>query len=75
MGLAISGVATLVNFGVARVLSRAGRRYESIALEADAQHLMSDVWTSLGVIVGVGAAAAPDGTGSTPSWRSSSRSA
>lgn len=58
VGLAISGVATLVNFGVARVLSRAGRRYESIALEADAQHLMSNVWTSLGVIVGVGASAA-----------------
>jgi cation diffusion facilitator family transporter len=57
VGLAITAAAALVNLGVARVLFRAGRRHESIALEADAQHLMSDVWTSLGVIVGVGAAA------------------
>ena len=46
-----------MNLAVARVLFRAGRRFESIALEADAHHLMSDVWTSVGVIVGVGAAA------------------
>lgn len=57
LGLAISAAATIVNFGVARVLFQAGRRYESIALEADAHHLMSDVWTSVGVILGVGAAA------------------
>lgn len=57
LGLAITGVASLINFGVARVLFQAGRRYESITLEADAQHLMADVWTSLGVIAGVGAAA------------------
>jgi cation diffusion facilitator family transporter len=57
LGLATTGIASLVNLGVARVLLRAGRRYESISLEADAQHLMADVWTSLGVIVGVGAAA------------------
>jgi cation diffusion facilitator family transporter len=57
LGLAIIGLASLVNLGVARVLLRAGRRHESITLEADAQHLMTDVWTSLGVIVGVGAAA------------------
>jgi cation diffusion facilitator family transporter len=58
LGLAIIGIATVVNLGVAQVLQRAGRRYESITLEADAQHLMTDVWTSLGIIVGVGAAAA-----------------
>jgi cation diffusion facilitator family transporter len=57
LGLGITGVATLLNLGVARVLLRAGRRYESITLEADAHHLMADVWTSLGVIVGVAAAA------------------
>ena len=57
LGLAITAVATIVNFGTARVLFQAGRRYESIALEADAHHLMSDVWTSIGVIVGVGATA------------------
>ena len=57
-GLAVSLVAALVNLGVARVLLDAGRRYHSIALEADARHLMTDVWTSAGVIVGVGAVAA-----------------
>jgi cation diffusion facilitator family transporter len=35
------------------VLARAGRHYRSIALEADAKHLMTDVWTSAGVVVGV----------------------
>jgi cation diffusion facilitator family transporter len=57
LGLAISTVASLVNLAVARLLFRAGRRYDSIALEADAHHLMTDVWTSAGVIGGVGAAA------------------
>ena len=49
--------ASVVNLVVAQVLFRAGRRYRSITLEADAHHLMSDVWTSAGVFVGVGAAA------------------
>jgi cation diffusion facilitator family transporter len=57
IGIAINAVATLVNLGVARLLFQASRRFESIALEADAQHLMTDVWTSIGVIGGVGAAA------------------
>ena len=57
LGLAIIGIASLINLGVARVLLRAGQRHDSITLEADAQHLLTDVWTSLGVIVGVGAAA------------------
>lgn len=57
VGLAISGVASAINYAVARVLSRAGRRHGSITLEADARHLMTDVWTSVGVIGGVGAAA------------------
>ena len=43
-----------MNFAVARVLLAAGRKYRSIALEADARHLMTDVWTSGGVLVGVG---------------------
>jgi cation diffusion facilitator family transporter len=58
LGLAVNGLAAAVNFGVARVLRRVGKRHESITLEADAQHLMADVWTSLGVIAGVGAAVA-----------------
>jgi cation diffusion facilitator family transporter len=52
-GLAVSALASLINFGVARVLLRAGRMNRSIALEADARHLMTDVWTSIGVIGGV----------------------
>ena len=58
LGIAISAVASVVNLGVATMLLRAGRRYRSIALEADAHHLMTDVWTSVGVMVGVGAVAA-----------------
>lgn len=54
-GLAVSVLAAVVNYAVARQLFEAGRRYHSIALEADAQHLMTDVWTSAGVIVGVAA--------------------
>jgi cation diffusion facilitator family transporter len=53
IGLAVSVAASAVNLGVARVLARAGRHYGSIALEAGAQHLMTDVWTSAGVVVGV----------------------
>ena len=53
IGLAISLVASLVNFGVARVLLGAGRKYDSITLEADAHHLMTDVWTSIGVLGGL----------------------
>ena len=56
-GLAVSVVASLVNLGVARLLLRVGREHNSITLEADAQHLMTDVWTSVGVVVGVGAVA------------------
>ena len=58
LGLAANAVASAVNFAVARVLLRVGRRHDSITLEADAQHLMADVWTSVGVIAGVGAAVA-----------------
>jgi cation diffusion facilitator family transporter len=57
IGLAISVVASAVNFGVARVLMNAGKEYRSITLEADAHHLMADVWTSAGVVLGVGAIA------------------
>jgi cation diffusion facilitator family transporter len=53
VGLAISVVASAVNLGAARVLARAGRHHRSIALEAGAKHLMTDVWTSAGVVVGV----------------------
>jgi cation diffusion facilitator family transporter len=58
LGLALSLAASLVNLAVARVLIGAGRRHRSIALEADGRHLMTDVWTSVGVVVGIGAVAA-----------------
>lgn len=57
VGLLIAMVASAINWGVARVLARAGQRHSSITLQANAQHLMTDVWTSVGVVVGVGAVA------------------
>jgi cation diffusion facilitator family transporter len=54
-GLVVSAAASLINYLVARRLYRAGDHYRSIALEADARHLMTDVWTSAGVIAGVAA--------------------
>jgi cation diffusion facilitator family transporter len=53
IGTALSFVASVINLSVARVLIRVGRRTHSIILEADGQHLMTDVWTSFGVIVGL----------------------
>ena len=53
IGLGISIVASAINFIVARVLLREGIARRSITLEADAHHLMTDVWTSAGVIGGV----------------------
>jgi len=54
VGLLVSVVASLINLFAARELLKAGRAYNSITLEADAKHLMTDVWTSVGVIIGVG---------------------
>jgi len=53
IGLTLTAVAAGLNLVVSRVLMRAGRHYRSIGLQADAQHLMTDVWTSAGVIVAV----------------------
>lgn len=55
VGLSVSIVAALVNLLVALVLRRAGRRHQSITLEAGSKHLFADVWTSVAVVVGVGA--------------------
>jgi cation diffusion facilitator family transporter len=54
LGIAVSIAASLINFIVARILLAASRRNNSITLEANSQHLMTDVWTSVGVVVGVG---------------------
>ena len=56
IGLALSVFAAAINFTVALVLMRKGREVHSITLEADGQHLMTDVWTSAGVVAGVGLA-------------------
>jgi cation diffusion facilitator family transporter len=52
-GLTLTVAASAINFGVAMVLLRVGREHHSITLEADGRHLLTDVWTSAGVIVGV----------------------
>lgn len=53
LGLAVSIVASLINWGVALLLLRVGRKHNSITLEANAHHLLTDVWTSVGVVGGV----------------------
>src|SRR3546814_14603109 len=63
LGLAITGLATLVNLAWGMLLIRRGRRLRSPALAADGHHLMTDVWPSAGVIAGVAVVAL---TGWTP---------
>jgi cation diffusion facilitator family transporter len=53
LGLVLSTVASLLNLAVGLLLLRAGRRYRSITLVADGKHLLTDVWTSAGVLVGI----------------------
>ena len=57
LGLGVSVLAALVNLAVATVLLRVGRRHGSIVLEADAKHLLTDVWTSGGVLLALGGVA------------------
>jgi cation diffusion facilitator family transporter len=54
LGSAFTVVATVINLVVARLLLSAGRRLRSIVLEADGHHLMTDVYTSVAVLVGIG---------------------
>ena len=54
VGIAISVLASLINLIVARVLIGVGQRRRSITLEADGKHLMTDVWTTIGILIGVG---------------------
>ena len=53
-GTGLTVVAALINLVVGQILLRVGRANESIVLKADGQHLMTDVWTSLGVVAGLG---------------------
>jgi cation diffusion facilitator family transporter len=57
IGLAVSVAASIVNLAVGLLLVREGREHRSITLEADGRHLLTDVLTSVGVVVGVAAVA------------------
>jgi cation diffusion facilitator family transporter len=54
LGLALAFVASLLNLGTGLLLLRAGKAHRSITLEADGKHLLTDVWTSVGVLVAIG---------------------
>ena len=54
-GLALSVVSSTLNGLLAWVMFRAAKEHRSMALEADARHLVTDVWTSVGVVIGIGA--------------------
>ena len=56
LGTLFAIVASVLNLVVARILMASGRAHRSVALVADARHLMTDVWTTAGIIVGVGLA-------------------
>lgn len=53
LGIAVSIMAAAINLAVALVLMKVGKRYQSISLEANAHHLLTDVWTTVGVLIGV----------------------
>ena len=57
-GVALSVLSSVLNGVLAWVMFRAAREHRSIALEADARHLVTDVWTSAGVVLGIAAVAA-----------------
>ncbi len=64
-GMAVMGVSAALNLVVSTNLMRVGKKYDSLALQADAWHLRTDVWTSVGVLAGlaviwVGKIVAPD---------------
>jgi len=54
VGLLISTGASAINLAVALILIKNGKKRHSLLLEADGKHLMTDVWTSVGVLVGIG---------------------
>ena len=60
IGLLLSVVSSALNGGLAWLMFKSGRAHRSMALEGDARHLITDVWTSAGVVVGIGLVAATD---------------
>ena len=63
-------MSTAINFAVGYLLLREGRRTESIVLEADGHHLMTDVWTTIGVVAGLLLVLDAASRGWIPCWRS-----
>ena len=60
IGIAISIAASVVNLVVAQILIKVGKHRHSITLEADGKHLMTDVWTTVGILLGIGLIAVAD---------------
>ncbi len=54
LGMLIALLAAAANFATARVMLKVARQHDSITIEADAKHLLTDVWTTAGVLVGLG---------------------
>lgn len=52
-GLLVASIAAAANYCAARVMLKVAEQHDSIAIEADAKHLMTDVWTTLGVVIGL----------------------
>jgi cation diffusion facilitator family transporter len=57
LGLLVLVIASLINLGTSLIMRRAGKHHNAVSLIANSHHLMTDVWTSAGVLVGVGAVA------------------
>jgi cation diffusion facilitator family transporter len=53
LGIGVSSVASLINFGTAYYIAKVAKEHDSITLDANAKHLMTDVWTSIGVAAGL----------------------
>ena len=60
LGTALTVLASLINLGIALLLLQGGKQHHSPALEGDGKHLLTDVWTTAGVVVGVALAAMTD---------------
>ncbi|WP_031482402.1 cation diffusion facilitator family transporter [Maridesulfovibrio frigidus] len=53
-GLIIAILSSVVNFVTAKIMLKGAKKHDSITLEADAKHLLTDVWTSIGLVLGLG---------------------
>ena len=53
LGLLLALISSAINFFTARIMLKAAKRFDSITLEADAKHLLTDVWTSVGLVAGL----------------------